>query len=491
MKKLNKTVLASVLATTLVGCGGGGSSTSGSSTSGSTVEFTGKAIDGYITGATVYLDLNFNGSLDANEPNVITEGEGDFNLTVPSKYAQCAKYVPVVVDVPIGAIDLDYPDTPIEEAYQMTIAPQFTRGTNEELFNLTPLTTIVWQPIERQLKQDSTELSCDKILAEEELRSEIKTNLKEQEQRVAYRYNITVDDLYGDYVESGNTELHGFAKALVVPLQKSYAETIELQEAKPDSHYTYVEYYTDLEENPEHDVWYKRSFFSTANGFDYTEEYLDSEFEVKSLKERGVLETHDTTDELYQVSFTYTINDAGLTTCDVRDEWNIRTAESVGIVTRFNISSDDIARNISWDSCYSIEAENLTDSNAFYELTYVDYELPSTIPLNSGTFLYPYGSGDYSHLIGRADEISTAEVDALYAMFNSRDYYDTESYGSTWWNRMKQQFDGFDDDITAQIMYFHYEDRWERRNFYKDGTHNIECGLTETELSEANCSQWN
>ncbi|MEG5187567.1 Calx-beta domain-containing protein, partial [Microcoleus sp. B4-C3] len=43
----------------------------------------GLVIDGYISGATVFLDANKNGVLDANEPSTTTDSNGEFNLNIP------------------------------------------------------------------------------------------------------------------------------------------------------------------------------------------------------------------------------------------------------------------------------------------------------------------------------------------------------------------------------------------------------------------------
>ncbi|MEG4224344.1 FG-GAP-like repeat-containing protein, partial [Microcoleus sp. Pol12A6] len=43
----------------------------------------GKLIDGYISGATLFLDANKNGVLDTNEPSTTTNSNGEFNLNIP------------------------------------------------------------------------------------------------------------------------------------------------------------------------------------------------------------------------------------------------------------------------------------------------------------------------------------------------------------------------------------------------------------------------
>ncbi|WP_422759424.1 FG-GAP-like repeat-containing protein [Microcoleus anatoxicus] len=48
-----------------------------------TFSSTGVVIDGYINGATLFLDANKNGIKDTNEPSTITNSDGSFNLNIP------------------------------------------------------------------------------------------------------------------------------------------------------------------------------------------------------------------------------------------------------------------------------------------------------------------------------------------------------------------------------------------------------------------------
>lgn len=65
-------------ALTLVGCGGSGNQDEGSNDS--NTQFSGVAVDGYLAGSLVYVDLNENGSLDATEPRTHTDSQGQFDL---------------------------------------------------------------------------------------------------------------------------------------------------------------------------------------------------------------------------------------------------------------------------------------------------------------------------------------------------------------------------------------------------------------------------
>lgn len=82
MQKINKTPLYLALILALGGCGGGGGGTGNTGNTGGTQTSTlsGKAVDGYIKGATVFCDANNNGVQDPGEVSAITGDQGDFTL---------------------------------------------------------------------------------------------------------------------------------------------------------------------------------------------------------------------------------------------------------------------------------------------------------------------------------------------------------------------------------------------------------------------------
>ena len=84
---MRKSVIVIVCAA-LFGCGGGGGGST-ESTSGSAPSFiTGKVIDGYISGGTVYWDCNLNGKLDNEEVSTTSSAGGVYTIT-PSPRSGC------------------------------------------------------------------------------------------------------------------------------------------------------------------------------------------------------------------------------------------------------------------------------------------------------------------------------------------------------------------------------------------------------------------
>lgn len=460
---MTKLALSGLIITALAACGGGSTSNESPATS-----ISGKAIDGYIIGATVFLDLNFNGQLDANEPSTITEDAGEFTLSISDNYAKCAEFVPVTVDVPVGAIDTDYPDTPIAEAYTMVFPPQFTLTTDQDLLNLTPLTSVVWDQVERELQGELTQpLSCDTILNGEELRKDIQERLVNQELRVARRYNLTINDLYGDYVESGDTYIHEIAKAIVPSLQKSYSETKELIDANPDASIAWVEYFSG-EYSREGDYlerWYRTSFVQKSSGNLESETYEVSEDlnQLRDLFSKQVMQTTlrddlniQRTVSLQQDSDGYSCsNDEEIETLSVRSTSGIRNTY-IGEVHR-------------WEQCVSMDAGNLVQSKivrdtADSERVYAE-------------FVYHSGNvNQFRELAGITDTITRSNIEAVTAGI-SRNFDDISDYGSDFWYRVEDIF--ADDPI--QITTSHNSlGEWERKTFYKDGTNETEYGTSES-----------
>jgi len=78
MQKINLYLISIIVSLLLIGCGGKGSSSSSETTS---ENISGSAVDGYISGAVVCLDININGICDEDEPTTSTGTDGAFLFT--------------------------------------------------------------------------------------------------------------------------------------------------------------------------------------------------------------------------------------------------------------------------------------------------------------------------------------------------------------------------------------------------------------------------
>jgi endoglucanase len=185
-KTLRVTVLPTLLAGLLAACGGGGITGQ---------DLTGKVMDGYIKGAVVCLDVNANGVCNTDEPQAETTTGGAYTLNVPTDADLGGTNL--LVEVPVGAIDEDSPNTPIATAYKM-------RGVASAEAVVSPLTTVLAAHL------DNGETEADALTA----------------------MGLTDVDLKADYVASGNTKVHNVAKLLARNFQAAGTQTAAQMRAR-------------------------------------------------------------------------------------------------------------------------------------------------------------------------------------------------------------------------------------------------------------------
>ncbi len=139
----------------MAGCGGGGSSSSSSAGSVDSL-----AADGYLVGATAFLDINNNSVLDADEPSALTTAGGKFTLSAADLTDDDFNKYPVrvLVDPALNpeVYDEDSCDengancTPIENSFNL-VAP-----AGKPAF-VSPLTTLVQQQYEAIMAAGATD----------------------------------------------------------------------------------------------------------------------------------------------------------------------------------------------------------------------------------------------------------------------------------------------------------------------------------------------
>jgi hypothetical protein len=137
--KSRRLLALSISALLLSACGGG------STPSAATKTATGVVVDGYIQGATVFLDINRNGVLDATEPSTTTDMNGRYTLNL-SAVTVPTSGLPVVVT---GGVDADTGfaftgklSAPVESTLQAQV--------------VTPLSTLVDAMVAQGLVDDVT-----------------------------------------------------------------------------------------------------------------------------------------------------------------------------------------------------------------------------------------------------------------------------------------------------------------------------------------------
>ena len=165
----------------LAACGGGGDSSTPAATPQATPNLTGKAIDGYLVGATVCVDVNGNGACDAGEPSAKTDGSGNFGLVTNGNVV--GKRLLVMVDA--NTKDLSRPNYTFPASF--TLSTEIDGATSQ---HVTPLTTMVQALVDAGQSRAAAERSVVALLGGSV-------------------------DLKDDYIASSNSAASAFASKVV------------------------------------------------------------------------------------------------------------------------------------------------------------------------------------------------------------------------------------------------------------------------------------
>ncbi len=145
-----------------------------------TTTLTGVVADGYLVGAKVCLDKNYNDVCDEGEPFVLTDSTGKYTFTLPE---MSATQLPILVEADENTIDLDT-NTSIGTKWY------FKANSGNSSF-ISPLSTLVAQA-----------MALDPTLTTEQAMANLQTEL-------GLDINTTID-----YVAANNTKAHNAAKII-------------------------------------------------------------------------------------------------------------------------------------------------------------------------------------------------------------------------------------------------------------------------------------
>ena len=132
MKKLIITIAAALTVGLIAGCGGGSSTTP--------TAISGKVADGYLVGATVFLDKNSNYQMDAGEPSTTTDANGVYTLNIDP--ADVGKYPIVAMAIKGVTVDMDNPGVAIANSYILSMPATAISGTVNRNF-ISPMSTLI------------------------------------------------------------------------------------------------------------------------------------------------------------------------------------------------------------------------------------------------------------------------------------------------------------------------------------------------------------
>jgi hypothetical protein len=163
--------------------------------------FNGKTIDGYIQGATVFLDQNYNFRFDTGELSSITKADGSFEISTNDlDLYNCVKSRPIVAEVPVGAIDSTLGE--VTKAYRMVL-PSISDTGNSAIV-ISPFTSLLGDAVVQA--KSSSSIKDELTLAEgcsdvgNSIASSITSELNQIKNTLTSSLNISYDDLVIDFI---------------------------------------------------------------------------------------------------------------------------------------------------------------------------------------------------------------------------------------------------------------------------------------------------
>lgn len=193
-----------------------------------------KVIDGYISGANIFIDMNFNLEQDPNEPSAYEDIENQLYYFEVKDFSgiqdftiNCALARPRVAQIPVGAIDSDRGE--VTEAYEMYYFPYFVDGAGEQgesRANVTPLTSLFLTYIANEL--DSTNIAdvdgCGSVANNVGL--ELIDRVDEVLSSLSNSFGIDAYTFYDDFIASGDETLAAYGQMVADFLQVTFKVTL-------------------------------------------------------------------------------------------------------------------------------------------------------------------------------------------------------------------------------------------------------------------------
>ena len=193
-------------------CNGAGGSASDSATvsidpAESNTAFNGYAIDGYISGANIFIDQNFNFKQDDGEYTAVTNNDGSFTIeTNDEAVFSCLKKRPIVADVGVGAVDSTAGG--VTEAYQMILPSVEDAGTNTIV--ISPFTSLFAEAIITAKKNlvDGLTVAEGCQSTGDNVANNISERINELKTSIENSFGITYAELLSDFIVTPGTDVN-------------------------------------------------------------------------------------------------------------------------------------------------------------------------------------------------------------------------------------------------------------------------------------------
>tara|TARA_B100001057_G_scaffold90097_4_gene86339 strand:- start:2191 stop:9084 length:6894 start_codon:yes stop_codon:yes gene_type:complete len=177
--------------------------------------FIGKVIDGYISGAEVFIDQNFNFNKDPGELSTVSQDNGSFLIgTDDDSLYQCLQNRPIVAAVPVGATDGSLGE--VETAFRMILPSINDAGGNNSIV-ITPFTDLLSQSIINA--KENSSITEDLTVTEgcqsvgDSIASSVTNEINQIVETIQSSFGVSLADLVSDYISGNSSSIINETKA--------------------------------------------------------------------------------------------------------------------------------------------------------------------------------------------------------------------------------------------------------------------------------------
>lgn len=199
---MNKATVGAIACLVVASCGGGGSDSSAPTLSTPKAVIKGKVIDGYVSGATVYVDVNWSLAYEQGEPRTTSTQNGDWQFSDSDvSQFQCWQDRPIIVDVPAGAVDNDR--GVVSSPYKMVYLPGQWVGVNTANANITPFTSLFAGAIADASVAVDIQVSNGCSTESNQVADSVKANVRAFADKLRLA-GLAIESFYNDYILSND-----------------------------------------------------------------------------------------------------------------------------------------------------------------------------------------------------------------------------------------------------------------------------------------------
>ena len=182
-----------------------------------------KVIDGYISGANVFIDLNWNLTQDSNEPSAYEDTDNQLYYFEESQFSgienwtilKCSQRRPRVAEIPVGAYDSERGE--VTSAYKLYYFPYFGSGytDGEHRANVTPLTSLFLGYVNNLLGDGSISEIDGCGSAADTIADRVILEVEDVLRQLNDRFEINVYSFYDDFIANNDEALQSFGEQIV------------------------------------------------------------------------------------------------------------------------------------------------------------------------------------------------------------------------------------------------------------------------------------